>query len=41
MEIEMDMGKNILIMVMFNLKVNIQMEKEMERGKNIILIMKN
>ena len=29
----MDMGKNILIMVMFNLKVNIQMEKEMEKGK--------
>ena len=40
MEKEMEKEKNIMRMVIYYSKENIQMEKEMEMGKNIMLIMK-
>ena len=33
---EMDMEKNIMTMVNYNLKVNIKMAKEMEKEKNMM-----
>ena len=38
MEKEMGKGKNIIIMVYYNLKENIQMEKEVGKEKNIIMM---
>ena len=39
MEKEMEKGKNMINMVLLNMKENIQMEKEMEKVKNINLEM--
>ena len=36
---DMEKEKNIMRMVLYYLKVNIQMGKEMEKVKNIIIIM--
>ena len=38
MEKEVEMEKNIMIMVIYFFKVNIQMEKDMEKEKNIMIM---
>ena len=38
MEKENEKEKNIIKMINYNLKENIQMEKEMEKEKNIIMM---
>ena len=36
MEREMEKERNMIMMVIYNMKENIKMEKEMEKEKNII-----
>ena len=38
MEKKIEKAKNIMKMINYNLKVNIQMEKEIEKEKNIIIM---
>ena len=40
MEKEMEKEKNIMTIIIYNLKENILMEKEMEKENNMILVVK-